>query len=413
MHSAASDRRTSDHPHAHGGDPETTPVIVACCRTAIAAHDPQRGFFRHVRADELAAAVIRAAVERSGVDPATIDEVVLGAVEQRGPLGGNAARSVALLAGLPDSVGGVTVNRLAASSLQALAQASHAIAAGAARVQVASGVEHMHHLPSDPFGEVHPRALKRSSRGVLSPGLVAERLASVHGIDRRRQEDHALASHARAKAAADAGLFDEEIVPVPGHDDSGAVLEVATDQLIGFPGDRTDLARLDPVYLPGTGTITAATSAPAAVGSAALVVTSLAEADRQGLSAWARVIGTAVAGVPPAAAGTGAVAAIGRLLAGNLRPRDLEPGSFDHVELEEAFAAETLYALDTLGLDPARVNPRGGSLALGLPLGAGGARMATTLLHAMRDAAGARFGLLATSVSLGQGIALLLERLPD
>ena len=211
-------------------DPATTPVVVACCRTAIGRAHPEKGVFRHVRGDELAAAVVRAAVERAGVDPESIEDVVLGATQQRGELGGNVARCVALMAGLPLATAGTTVNRLCGSSLQALAQAAHAIQAGAVDVQVVGGVEHMHHLPMEAAIDIHPRVLARSSRGMLSMGLTAEQLAASQGISRREQEEYALASHARAAAAAAAGLFDDELVPVLGHDESGSVVDVWRDQ---------------------------------------------------------------------------------------------------------------------------------------------------------------------------------------
>jgi len=176
-------------------NPETTPVVVSCCRTGIGRSHPERGLFRHVRGDELAAAVVQAAVERSGVDPATIEDLVLGATQQRGELGGNVARTVGLMAGLPLATAGTTVNRLCGSSLQALAQGCHAIAAGAENVQVIGGVEHMHHLPMDSAIDIHPRAFARSSRGMLSMGMTAEHLAATHGIARRKQEAFALDSH--------------------------------------------------------------------------------------------------------------------------------------------------------------------------------------------------------------------------
>jgi len=393
------------HP-SHASSPDTTPVVVACCRTAIGRAHAERGVFRRVRGDELAAAVVQAAVERSGVDPDTIEDVVLGATQQRGELGGNVARCVALLAGLPFSVAGTTVNRLCGSSLDALAHACHSIAAGAENVQLVGGVEHMHHLPMDSAIDVHPRVFARSSRGMLSMGLTAEHLAATHGITRRRQEAYALESHARAARAADAGLFDDEIVPVIGHDEAGGVMEVIDDQSVRRGTTPEQLAALEPVFLPTIGTITAATSGPLSDGAAALVVMSLAEARRQGLEPLARVVGTAVAGVPPAMMGTGPVAATRKLLART----GIALGDIDLIELNEAFAAQAIHCLEALGLDPARVNIRGGSLAIGHPLGASGVRITTTLLHAMRDT-GARIGLATMCIGLGQGIAVLFERI--
>lgn len=386
--------------------PDTTPVVVACCRTAIGRAHPNRGVFRLVRGDELAAAVVQAVVERSGVEPDTIDDLVLGATQQRGELGGNVARCVALLAGLPFSVAGTTVNRLCGSSLQALAQACHAITAGSENVQVVGGVEHMHHLPMDSAVDIHPRVFARSSRGMLSMGLTAEHLATTHGISRRRQESYALESHAKAVRAADEGLFEDEVVPVIGHDEAGAVMEVVDDQSVRRGTTPEQLAALEPAFLPKIGTITAATSAPLSDGAAAIVVMSLAEARRQGLEPLARVVGTAVVGVPPAMMGTGPVAATRKLLART----GVSLADIDLFELNEAFAAQAIHCIETLGLDPSRVNVRGGSLAIGHPLGASGARITTTLLHTMRDT-GATMGLATMCIGLGQGIAVLFERI--
>ncbi len=386
--------------------PDTTPVVVACCRTAIGRAHPNRGVFRLVRGDELAAAVVQAVVARSGVEPDTIDDLVLGATQQRGELGGNVARCVALLAGLPFSVAGTTVNRLCGSSLQALAQACHAITAGSENVQVVGGVEHMHHLPMDSAVDIHPRVFARSSRGMLSMGLTAEHLATTHGISRRRQESYALESHAKAVRAADEGLFEDEVVPVIGHDEAGALMEVVDDQSVRRGTTPEQLAALEPAFLPKIGTITAATSAPLSDGAAAIVVMSLAEARRQGLEPLARVVGTAVVGVPPAMMGTGPVAATRKLLART----GVSLADIDLFELNEAFAAQAIHCIDTLGLDPSRVNVRGGSLAIGHPLGASGARITTTLLHTMRDT-GATMGLATMCIGLGQGIAVLFERI--
>jgi acetyl-CoA acyltransferase len=393
-------------PPSPTNNPDTTPVVVACCRTAIGRAHADRGVFRRVRGDELAAAVVQAVVARSGVEPDTIEDIVLGATQQRGELGGNVSRCVALLAGLPFSVAGTTVNRLCGSSLQALAQACHAIAAGAENVQVVGGVEHMQHLPMDSAVDIHPRVFIRSSRGMLSMGLTAEHIATTYGISRQRQDAYAIESHARAVRAADAGWFEDEIVPVIGHDEAGGVMDVLDDQSVRRDTTPEQLAALEPVFLPKIGTITAATSAPLSDGAAALVVMSLAEARRQGIEPLARIVGTAVVGVPPAMMGTGPVAATRKLLART----GVSLGDIDLVELNEAFAAQAIHCIEAIGLDPAKVNVRGGSLAIGHPLGASGARIATTLLHTMRDT-GAAVGLATMCIGLGQGIAVLFERI--
>ena len=385
-------------------EPEQTPVIVACCRTAIGRSHAERGLFRHVRGDELATAAVAAAVERSGVDPATIEDLLLGVTQQRGELGGNVARAVALMAGLPLSTAGVTINRLCGSGLEAILQASRSIIAGAEDVQVVAGVEHMHHQPMDEGVDFHPRVVARSSRGMLSMGLTAEHLAATRGIDRRRQEDWALESHARAVAAIDSGGLAAEIAPVLGHDAAGALVEARIDQSVRRDTSREAMARLEPAFLPKLGTVTAATSAPLSDGAAALVMMSLAEARRQGIVPLARVVAGAVVGVPPALMGTGPVAATQKLL----RRLSIDLGGIDLVELNEAFAAQTLWCVDELGLDAARVNVRGGALAIGHPLGASGVRIVTTLVHAMH-ARGDRLGLATMCIGLGQGIALVVE----
>jgi acetyl-CoA acetyltransferase family protein len=376
------------------------PVIVACGRTPFGLSDAVRGLFRHVRGDELAARAVAAAVGRAGIDVRLVDDVVLGTTQPRGELGGNAARAVALLAGLPPTVGGATVDRGDASGLEALLRAGRSIAAGADDVQVAAGVDHLHHLPAAAGVDRHPRLVQRSSRGALSAGLVAEHLAGTRGIPRARQEDHAAESHARALRAPGAG-----IVAVEGHDPAGGLVEARADQ-----GPRRDLsaaalAALGPLFLPGSGTITAATSAPDADGAAAMVVMSAATASRLSVPPLARLVAGTVAAVPPAAAGTAAAEAIARLL----ERQGLAPSAVDLYEIDETWAAVTLATIDQLRLDPARVNVHGGAVAIGHAPGATGLRMAMTLAQALVDGRAQR-GVVAMGSSLGQGIALLLER---
>jgi acetyl-CoA acyltransferase len=257
--------------------------------------------------------------------------------------------------------------------------------------------------------DIHPKAFARSSRGMLSMGLTAEHLASTYGIPRRRQEEYALASHQKAARADDDGFFDDEIVRVMGHDESGGLLEAVRDQSIRADTSLEAMAALEPAFLPQLGTVTAATSAPVSDGAAAVLVMSAAEAARQGLAPLARVVATAVVGVPPAAMGTGPIAATQKLLA-RVASQGISLSDIDMVELNEAFAAQAIHCIDSLGLDSERVNVRGGSLAIGHPLGASGARITTTLLHAMRDGGG-RLGLATMCIGLGQGIAVLFERL--
>ncbi len=383
------------------------PVIVACCRTAIGRSHAARGCFRHVRGDELAAAALAAAVRRSGVDPATIDDVLLGATKQHGELGGNVARNAALLAGLPFCVAGSTVNRLCGSGLEAITRASQAIRSGEADIQLAGGVEHMHHLPMESQLDIHPQVFARSSRAALSMGLTAEHLAAEHGIARDQQERYAVESHRKAAAAAEAGVLAEEIVPVLGHDEQGCPSSITRDQSIRGDTSLEAMAGLEPVFLPKVGTITAATSSPISDGAAAVVLMAEETARSQGLEPLARVLGSAAVGVSPAAMGTGPVPAVRKLLTRT----GVSLAAIDLIELNEAFAVQAIHNIRELGLDPARVNIHGGSLAIGHPLGASGARLVTTLVHALRRRGGG-LGLATMCVGLGQGMAMLLEVSP-
>jgi len=380
------------------------PVLVACCRTPIGRSHASRGVFRHVRGDELAARVIAEAVRRSGVDPSRIDDVLIGATKQHGELGGNVARNAAILAGLPFSVAGSTVNRLCASGLEAITRACQAIRCGEADIQIAGGVEHMHHLPMESHLEIHPQVFARSSRAALSMGLTAEHLAAEHDIGRDEQEQFALQSHRKAAAAAEAGAFADEIVTVLGHDEEGRLLEVSRDQSIRGDTSLEAMAALKPVFLPKVGTITAATSSPISDGAAAVAVMAESTATRLGIEPLARVIGSAAVGVSPAVMGTGPVPAVQKLLART----GVGLADIDLVELNEAFAAQAIHNIRFLGLDPERVNVHGGSLAIGHPLGASGARLVTTLVHALRRRGGG-LGLATMCVGLGQGMAMLLE----
>ena len=380
------------------------PVIVTCCRTAIGRSHHSRGFFRRVRGDELAAAAIRHVVRQSGIDPARIDDVILGATKQHGELGGNVARNAAILAGLPFSVPASTVNRLCASSLEAITRACQAIRCGEADVQIAGGVEHMHHLPMESQLDIHPQVFARSNRAALSMGLTAEHLAAEHGISREEQEQYACESHRKAAAwAASPGLA-AELVPVMGHDDEGRLFEVRHDQSTRDDTSLPAMAALEPVFLPKVGTITAATSSPLSDGAAAVLVMGEQTASELGCTPAARVLGATAVGVAPAVMGTGPVPAVQKLLART----GVSLQEVALFELNEAFAAQAIHNIKALELDPARVNVHGGSLALGHPLGASGARLVTTLIHALR-AQGGGLGVATMCVGLGQGMAILLE----
>ena len=383
---------------------ENTPVVVSCCRTATGRADADHGVFREVRGDELAALVVAEAVARGRVPPECIEDVLVGVTQQRAELGGNVARTIAMLAGLPFTAAASTTNRLCGSSLQGLSQACHSIVAGAEDVHVVAGVEHMQRLPMNSQISFHPQAFSRSSRAVLSMGLTAEFLATSRGISRKSQEEYALESHRRATQAADTGFFRNEIIQCQGLDDNGVLVFVERDQSIRSDANLVAMGKLNPVFLPKLGSVTAATSAPLSDGAAAMVVMSEATARRHQLTPLVRVLSTAVVGVSPALMGMGPVYATHKVLhRSGLRLQDIEI-----VELNEAFAVQAIACIEELKLDYDRVNVCGGSLAIGHPLGASGARISTTLIHAMRDRQ-SRLGLATMCVGLGQGVAVIFE----
>ncbi len=383
-----------------------TAVIIDAVRTPIGRAHKEKGYFRDVRSDDLAVACVRALVERTGIDPAEIEDVVLGNTQQTGEQGLNAARAVALMAGLPVTTGGTTVNRLCGSSLQALHQAAHSIAAGYEDVQIVGGLEHMHHLPMDFNLDLNAKLFQRTSKGALLMGVTAEFLAQTQGISREDQDAFALRSHQYAAAAHAKGDFSKEIIPVYGRDEDGSRILTQIDQCVRADTSLEALAALEPAFMPKYGTVTAGNSSPLNDGAAALLVMSEEKAKQLGLKPLARVVATAVAGVEPCVMGTGPVPAVHKALSrAGLKVKDI-----DLIELNEAFAAQALACIRMLGLNEEKVNVRGGAIAIGHPLGASGARISTTLVYAMRDR-GARYGLATMCIGMGQGIATVLERM--
>ena len=380
-------------------------VIVDCCRTAIGRSSAEKGVFREVRSDDLAVAVVRALVERTGIDPAEVEDVVLGNTQQQREQGFNIARIVSLMSGLPSTTGGATINRLCGSSLQALNQAAHSILAGGEDVQIVGGLEHMDHIPMDSGVDFNPKLFHVTSKGALHMGITAEFLAQSQGISREAQDQFALSSHLKAAEATAGEAFQREIIPVWGRDESGERVLVTSDQCIRPDSTLEALGALKPAFMPGLGTVTAGNSSPLNDGAAAMLVMSEEKAKSFGLKPLVRVRATAVAGVDPSVMGTGPVPATQKALQrAGLTLQDIEL-----VELNEAFAAQALACLQMLDLDQEKVNVRGGAIAIGHPLGASGARIATTLVHAMIDR-NAALGLATMCIGIGQGIATVLER---
>jgi acetyl-CoA acyltransferase len=380
-------------------------VVIDCVRTPIGRAHKERGWFRDVRSDDLAVACIKSLIERTGIDPALVEDVVLGNTQQTGEQGLNAARAIALMAGLPVEAGGTTVNRLCGSSLQALNQASHAIAAGFEDVQIVGGLEHMQHLPMDHGIDLNPKLFQRTSKGALLMGVTAEFLAQTQEISRPDQDAFALRSHQRAAGAHASGQFKREIVPVYGRDEDGNRFLATGDQCVRPDATMESLGALEPAFMPKVGTVTAGNSSPLNDGAAALLVMSEEKAKSLGLKPLVRVRATAVAGVEPCVMGTGPVPAVKKAL----QRAGLTLKEIDLIELNEAFAAQALSCIRTLGLNEEKVNVRGGAIAIGHPLGASGARIATTLINNMIDR-GAKLGIATMCIGLGQGIATVFER---
>jgi acetyl-CoA acetyltransferase family protein len=393
-------------------------VIVSAVRTPIGR--ASKGALKDVRADDLAAIAVRAAVERvPNLDPSLIEDLILGCAFPEGEQGMNLARLVVPLAGLPETVGGVTVNRFCASSLQAFNMAAQNIMLGLGDVTIAGGIESMSRVPMGGFNPSYNPRLTPTREGATysSPyppceveygfssyipmGMTAENLAREYAISREEQDAFALRSHQRALAAIDQGIFKREIVPVTLPD--GRLLE--TDE-----GPRRDtslerLASLEPAFIKG-GTVTAGNSSPLNDGAAAVVLMSAEKAQELGITPLARVITMAVAGVNPAVMGIGPVPAIRKALKrANLQLKDI-----DIIELNEAFAAQSLAVVKELGIDQEKLNPHGGAIALGHPLGCSGARLIATLVNDLQTANGS-LGLATLCIGGGQGLATIIERI--
>jgi acetyl-CoA acyltransferase len=379
-------------------------VIIESARTPIGRAHPEKGIFRDTRADDLSADLIRALLERAGVPASEVEDIQWGCVKQEREQGYNIARMAALIAGLPVEVCGATVNRLCGSSLQALHQAAQSIAAGCEDVQIAGGVEHMHHIPMEAGFDPSPHLFYRHSPAVLHMALTAENLAMRYGIGRKEQDEFSLRSHRLAAAATDSGAFAKEIVPTWGRDEEGRRKTITEDQGIRRDTSLEALSALRPAFVPDGGTITAGNASQISVGAAALLVMSEQRAKELGLTPKARVRAMAVAGVDPSVMGIGPVPAVHKAL----ERAGLTLADIDLIELNEAFAAQSLAVMKLLKADPEKVNVRGGAIALGHPLGCSGARIATTLLHAMDDRK-ARLGLATMCIGAGQGIATVFE----
>ena len=393
--------------------------IIDAVRTPVGRYG---GALKDVRPDDLAALVIRALVERTGLDPRRIEDVILGCANQAGEDNRHVARMAVLLAGLPIEVAGCTVNRLCGSGLQAINDAARAVRVGEGEVFIAGGVESMTRAPfvmAKP-SEAFPRGNQQMFDTTLgwrftnprlaemyypySMGETAENVAERWGITRQEQDRFALESQRRAAEAIAAGRFKDEIVPVPIPQRKGEPIVVDTDEHPRPDTTLEKLAKLPPAFREG-GTVTAGNSSGINDGASAVLITGKRAAEEMGLRPMARIVTSAVAGVHPDCMGIGPIPATRKAL----ERAGLTVDDLDLIELNEAFASQSIVCIRELRLDPAKVNVNGGAIALGHALGNSGSRLMTTLVHELRRRGG-RYGLATMCIGVGQGIATIIER---
>jgi 3-oxoadipyl-CoA thiolase len=397
--------------------------IVEAVRTPIGRYG---GALAGVRPDDLAALVLRAVVDRAGLDPAHVEDVILGCANQAGEDNRDVARMAVLLAGFPVEVGGLTVNRLCGSGLQAINSAAHAIAVGDGDVFIGGGVESMTRAPyvmakAEGPWDRGPRELQDTTLGwrfvnprlaarhyPYSMGETAENVAERWGVGRERQDAFALESQQRAVAAIAAGRFDDQLVPVEVAGRKGETIVVDHDEHPRADSSLEGLARLKPAFAREGGSVTAGNSSGINDGASAVLLVEAERARELGLRPMARIVSTAIAGVDPAVMGVGPVPATRKAL----ERAGIGVDDLDLIELNEAFASQSLVCIDELGLDPARVNVNGGAIALGHPLGMSGGRLITMLTHELRRTGG-RYGLATMCIGVGQGIATIVERVDE
>ncbi len=377
--------------------------LVEAKRSAIGRAHPDKGLFREVRADELLAALMRGLLaglpSGEALTPA-IDDIYIGCVGQHLEQGKNIARLSSLLAGLPDSVPGVTINRLCASSLQAFNFAAATIASGNAELLLAGGVEHMTHVPMQAATDYHQQLLSRYEFPFNNMGLTAEKVAQRYGISRSAQDTFAVESHRKALVAQQAGHFAREILPVQAGD------TLADQDQSPRPGTSSEgLAELKTIFME-KGTVTAGNSSPLNDGASLTLLASEGACEQFSLQRRARVVDYSVVGLDPCQMGMGPVPAIRKLLQKNR----LSVSDIDLFELNEAFASQAIACVNELHLPREKVNPWGGAIALGHPLGSTGTRLITTLLNGLENSGG-KYGIASLCIGHGQGMATLIERL--
>lgn len=383
-------------------------VIIDGIRTPMGRS--KGGVFRHVRAEDLSAHLMNAIFERNpNSSKKELDDIIWGCVQQTLEQGFNVAKNAALLTDIPHTVPAVTVNRLCGSSMQAIHDASRLIMTGDAKSVLIGGVEHMGHVPMTHGIDFNPKLTLRVAKAAGAMGLTAEMLAKIYKISREEQDAFALRSHQLAALATEKGKFNNEIVPISGHDATGNLISVNYDEVIRFDASLQGLAALRPAFDPASGTVTAGNSSALSDGASAMLLASESYATQQGIKPRAKIRSMAVVGCDPSIMGFGPVPASELAL----KRAGLTLNDIDIIELNEAFAAQSIACLKGLKLSENqlddKVNLSGGAIALGHPLGCSGARISTALLNQLEQN-DKQFGLATMCIGFGQGIATIIER---
>ncbi|MEX9871611.1 acetyl-CoA C-acyltransferase FadA [Providencia huaxiensis] len=383
-------------------------VIIDGIRTPMGRS--KGGVFRHIRAEDLSAHLMNAIFERNpNASKKELDDIIWGCVQQTLEQGFNIAKNAALLTDIPHTVPAVTVNRLCGSSMQAIHDASRLIMTGDAKSVLIGGVEHMGHVPMTHGIDFNPKLTLHVAKAAGAMGLTAEMLAKMYKISREEQDAFALRSHQLAALATEKGKFNNEIVPISGHDATGNLISVNYDEVIRFDANLQGLAALRPAFDPVSGTVTAGNSSALSDGASAMLLTSESYATLQGIKPRAKIRAMAVVGCDPSIMGFGPVPASELAL----KRAGLTLNDIDIIELNEAFAAQSIACLKGLNLSENqlddKVNLCGGAIALGHPLGCSGARISTALLNQLEQN-DKQFGLATMCIGFGQGIATIIER---
>ena len=377
---------------------DNTPVVVQAYRTP---QGKEGGVFSEVRSEDLSIPLINEMLAQTGLSGEQVDDLMWGCAQQRDEQGNNMARVISLMSDLGEAVPATTINRWCASSAQAIISAADAIRAGQRDVLIAGGVENMSRVPMGQNNAVHPGLNDHHNIAALQMGMTAEEVADRYEVSRERQDEYAARSQQRAVAATEEGRFDDEIIPIEGHDDEGEQITVETDEGLR-PGTTAEKLAELPTVFKSDGSVTPGNASQVSDGAAATMLTSRAFAEDHGLDVLAEVGNNNVAGVEPEVMGIGPVPACEGLFERSGTTAD----DYDLVELNEAFASQCIYSQEQLGFDDDIYNVNGGAIAIGHPLGASGARLPVTLIHEMHKRDDAELGLATECVGFGQGAAI-------